>query len=281
VVNRIRAGLAAVALSALLTAACASRKPGQVPQPGFNSYTPEQDIEIGRKYSAEVDKQVPLVTDSLLVNYVAGLGRRLAQRPEAGNYPYSFKTINDPEINAFALPGGPVYLNSGILVNADNEAQVAGVLAHEISHVALRHGTNQASKAQLFDLAGALGGALIGNSAAGQIGQLGLGLGISTVLLKYSRSAESDADALGTRIMAGAGYNPVEMARFFQKLEARGGGSNAAEFLSSHPNPGNRVAAVTEEIKYLPRRDYTASTGDFNSAKQAAQRLPEPPKPRR
>jgi predicted Zn-dependent protease len=267
-----------VALAATLLTGCASRKPGQIPQPGFNSYTVEQDIEIGRQVSAEADKQVALVNNAQLQNYVETLGERLARQPEAREFPYTFKMVNDPAINAFALPGGPVYLHSGILTNADNEAQVAGVLAHEISHVALRHGTNQASKAQLFEIGALLGGSVLGNSTAGQIGQLGLNLGLSGVLLSYSRAAESEADALGARIMAGAGYNPVEMARFFEKMEAEGG-SQTAEFLSSHPNPGNRVVAVQKEIPFIQASgNYNASTGQFAQMKQAAQRLPDPPR---
>jgi predicted Zn-dependent protease len=278
--KKLNIAFATAVLAAGSFTACATRTPGTVPQPGFNSYTVEQDIEIGRQLSAEADKQVPLANNRDLQNYVTTLGQRLARQPEGGSYPYTFKMINDPQINAFALPGGPVYLNSGIVMNADNEAQVAGVLAHEISHVALRHGTNQASKAQLFDILGQIGASVLGDrGAVAQIGQLGLGVGLSAVLLSYSRAAESEADALGARIMSGAGYNPVEMARFFEKLE-EGGGGGAVEFLSSHPSPGNRVAAVSEEIKYIPQRSYGANTGNFVEAKREVQRLPAPPKPR-
>jgi predicted Zn-dependent protease len=275
-----KTALAAVLAASMFTA-CATRQPGQVPQPGFNSYSPQQDIEIGRQAAMEIDGEVPIVQNAQLQNYVSSLGRALAARPEAGEYPYSFKMINDPSINAFALPGGPIYVNSGILTNAENEGEVAGVLAHEISHVALRHGTNQASKAQLFDVLGQLGAAALPDrGVVGQLGQLGLGLGVATVLLRYSRTAESEADALGTRIMAGSGYDPVRMASFFQKLEEQAPRSGTAEFLSSHPNPGNRVRAVNAEIPFIEARPYNASTGDFGAMKQAAQRLPEPPKPR-
>jgi beta-barrel assembly-enhancing protease len=132
----------------------------------------------------------------------------------------------------------------------------------------------------LFDILGQVGGAVLGDrGAVAQIGQLGLGLGLSTVLLSYSRAAESEADALGARIMAGAGYDPIQMARFFQKLEEQGGGG-AVEFLSSHPSPGNRVAAVSEEIKFLPQRSYGTNTGNFANVKREVQQLPPAPKPR-
>lgn len=276
--TRTARGVSAGLLVSVLLASCATRKPGEIPRPGFNSYTKEQDIEIGRQAAAEANRQVTVVDNRQLQDYVSSLGERLASQPAADQYPYSFTVINDPSINAFALPGGPVYLNSGVLRNADNEAQVAGVLAHEISHVALRHGTNQASKAQLFDLAGGLAGAALGtNTVGGQLGQLGLGLGLSTVLLKYSRTAESEADALGARIMSASGYDPVEMARFFEKLEEMTGGDQPAEFLSSHPNPGNRVKAVEEEIPFLPPATYNAGTGNFAAMKRIATQLPPPP----
>jgi predicted Zn-dependent protease len=179
-------------------------------------------------------------------------------------------------INAFALPGGPVFVHIGLMKVADNEAQLVGVLAHEISHVALRHATSEASKATLVQLHAAVAGQAIGQgSTIAQLGQLGLGVGVNSVLLKYSRDAEREADALGTRIMAQAGYNPLEMARFFEKLEAEGG-ARAPEFLSSHPNPGNRVSAVRAEVGTLPQRDYHVSTGQFPRMKQLAGQLPPP-----
>jgi predicted Zn-dependent protease len=159
---------------------------------------------------------MPVVRDGQLQNYVERIGRKLLATGVAGDYPYAFKLVNDPSINAFALPGGPTFVNTGLLRAVDNEAQLAGVMAHEISHVALRHGTNQASKANLIQLPAMLAGAVVGNgSMLGQLAQLGIGLGANSVLLKYSRNAESDADILGARMMAKAGYNPIEMARFF------------------------------------------------------------------
>src|SRR5262249_39660068 len=131
----------------------------------------------------------------------------------------------------------------------------AGVVAHEISHVILRHGTNQASKANLIQLPAMLGGAFGGRGMLGQLTQLGIGLGANSLILKFSRGAESDADLMGTRIMHEAGYNPIEMARFFEKLEAEAGkGGWFGQLLSDHPNPGNRVKAVQDEIRFLPAK---------------------------
>ena len=218
---------------------------------------------------------MPVVRDAQLQNYVETIGRKLVATGMAGDYPYSFKVVNDPSINAFALPGGPTFVHTGLLKAADNEAQLAGVMAHEISHVALRHGTNQASKANLIQLPAMLAGAVVGNgSMLGQLAQLGIGLGANSVLLKYSRDAESDADILGARMMAKAGYNPIEMARFFEKLEAQGG-RGGPQFLSDHPNPGNRMRAIQEEIQYMPRSNFSEGNGnELQSIKSRIGSLP-------
>jgi Zn-dependent protease with chaperone function len=245
-------------------------------KPGWNLFSKEQDVQLGREAAAQVEQQMPVVRDAQLNNYVQEIGRRLASSPAADKYPYTFKVINDQSINAFALPGGPTYVHTGLIKAADNEAQLAGVMAHEIAHVALRHGTHQASKANAVQLpAMILGGILGGNGGMlGQLAQLGVGLGANSVLLKFSRDAERDADRLGARLMAQAGYNPLEMARFFEKLQAKGGSGGPA-FLSSHPDPGNRVSIVQEEISFMPRRNYAENvTGDFPNVKSKVGSLP-------
>jgi Zn-dependent protease with chaperone function len=252
----------------------------RIPKPGFNLFSKEQDIQLGKEGAAEIEKQVNLVDNREVNDYIQSVGRKLAAAPEADSYPYSFKVVFDESINAFALPGGPTYVHTGLILAAENEAQLAGVLAHEISHVALRHGTNQASKANLIGLGAMLGGGLIGGgSLSGQLAQLGIGFGANSVLLKFSRSAERDADVLGVHIMAHAGYNPIEMARFFEKLEAETGRrSGVAEFFSSHPNPGNRMKRVEEEIRYLPRRSYITDTGQLARVQNTLRGLTPPPK---
>jgi predicted Zn-dependent protease len=187
--------------------------------------------------------------------------------------------VQDQSINAFALPGGPTYVNTGLILAAENEAQLAGVMAHEIAHVALRHGTNQASKSMGLQLiAGLVGQGVGGGSLLGQLGQMGIAFGADSVLLKYSRDAERQADLLGARIMSRAGYNPIEMARFFEKLEAQGG-SRGPEFLSSHPNPGNRVQLVEREIRSLPRGGY-GDSGEFQAAQNRVRTLGNAPRSR-
>lgn len=259
-----------------LTAA-APRKPGAPIRPGFNLFSKQQDIQLGKETAAEVEKQYEVVKDRALQDYIGRVGRKLAAQPQAEDFPYSFTLLNDKSVNAFALPGGPAFVFTGLIKEADNEAQLAGVLAHEISHVALRHGTHQVTRANLIQLPALLANAALGGkSMLSQLGQVGVGFFANSLLLRYSRDAETQADLLGSRIMAGAGYNPMEMARFFEKLEA-GGGARAPQFFSDHPNPGNRVKAIEAEMKGLPARSYSASNGDFNRIKVLAARLPAPP----
>ena len=263
-----------ICLCFVLAGACATRRPGAPLTPGFNTFTPEHDVQLGQQAAAQVRRQVEVVQLPDVKRYLVALGSRLASHSAAGGYPYSFTMIRDDSINAFALPGGPIFVHTGLIRAADNEGQVAGVLAHEIGHVALRHATSQVSKANLVQIPAILAGAVIGSdSAAAQAARLGVDLGLNSVLLKYSRDAERQSDAFGAQLMALAGYNPLEMAHFFEKLESEGGG-RAPEFLSSHPNPGNRVAAVQAEVAALPRTSFQAGTGDFAQVKQIVSQLP-------
>jgi len=249
-------------------------------KPGFNLFSKQQDIQLGQEGAKQIERQVRIVDQGDLNDFVVRVGRKLAAQPQADKYPYSFKVIADKSINAFALPGGPAYVHTGLLAAADNEAQLAGVLAHEIAHVALRHGTNQASKANLIQLPAMVAGAVVGSgSIVGQLAQLGIGFGAGSVLLKYSRNAERDADLLGARVMSQAGYNPIEMARFFEKLEAETGQRGGiSQFFSDHPNPGNRTKAVEQEIRYLPRRDYDADSGELARMKEVVKSIKESPR---
>jgi beta-barrel assembly-enhancing protease len=255
---------------------CLARKPGDPIRPGFNLFSKQQDVELGQEAAAEVRQKVTVVQNQFLQDYVQRVGKRLTAQPEATRWPFTFTVILDPSINAFALPGGAMFINTGAIAAADNEAQLAGVMGHEMSHVILRHGTNQASKARMFEIPAVLAGAVVGNgSLMGQLTQLGIGLGVNSVLLSYSRGAESEADALGSRLMSEAGYNPIELAHFFEKLQSAGGGSHTLQFLSDHPNPGNREKAIEEEIRSLPRHEYGFQTGEFERAKAEVARLPK------
>jgi len=239
----------------------ASLLPAQIrdPKPGFDIFTPDQDIEMGKEAAKEIAQTRPLVHDDQILDYLSRIGMRLAQSPRAGRFPFRFHAVQEKAVNAFAFPGGPVYVNTGLLAMIGNETELAGVLAHEMSHVALRHGTHQVSKSIPIAAAAAFFGAIIGDdSTLAQLGQLGINFGAQSVLLHYSRESESEADLNGARIMNDAGYDPMGMARFFQKLDAQGTqpGGGLAAFLSDHPAPGNRVESVEREIRYLPRTEY-------------------------
>lgn len=280
-----RAGVLAAALAAALALPCtqAAAPKQKTIKPGFNLFSKEQDVQMGAEYASQVEREMPVVNNADLNKWMHTVGEKLAKAPEADKYPYSFKIVYDQSINAFALPGGPTFTHTGLLLAADNESQVAGVLAHEISHVALRHGTNQASKAQLLQLPAMLGGELLGarGGLTGMLAQLGIGLGANSLILKFSRNAESDADVLGSRIMHQAGYNPIEMARFFEKLEAESGKGNwLTNMMSDHPNPGNRQKRIQQEIQLMPARQYNGETGDFKRVQQITKGLPKMEKPK-
>ncbi len=247
-------------------------------RPGFNLFSRDQDVQLGKEAAGAIEKQAEIVDNRELNAYINSIGSKLAAQPQADKYPYTFKVVNDPSINAFALPGGPAFVHTGLIAAVDNEAQLAGVLAHEITHVALRHGTNQASRANLIQLPAMLASAALGSgSMLGQLSRLGIGLGANSVLMKFSRTAETQADLLGVQIAAQAGYSPIEMARFFQKLESDGG-SRGPQFFSDHPNPGNRMKAIQDEIRYMPQRNYNADTGQLVRMKAIVAKLPAPKK---
>lgn len=248
-------------------------------KPGFNLFSPEQDIEIGRQSAAEVERQMPLVKDAAAQRYLNDVGRRLAQLAPGAKYPYQFKLVNTAEINAFALPGGFMFVNRGLIEAASSEGELAGVMAHEISHVALRHGTNQASKASLAQSGlGVLGGAMGGGGLSEIIGAVG-GFGLNAVFLKFSRKAEEQADIVGTQILAKAGYDPMDMARFFEKLrkEARNDPSKLEQFFSSHPAPADRAARVKREISLLRSTQRSQPVGGFEQIKASLRQMPPAP----
>ena len=232
----------------------------------------QQQQQLGLQTAAEVYKQMPVLPDSNPVTqHVQSLGRRLvAVIPPERSWPYQFHVIQQSDINAFALPGGPIFVNIGTINAAGNEAELAGVLAHEMSHVYMQHSAKQAPKQEWANILGALGGLLGG--AAGSLAKMGIQFGAGTLLMKYSRADEAQADAVGAIIMYKAGYNPRALAEFFQKLEKLVG-NGGAQFLSDHPNPGNRVEAVDREIANWPPKPYLSSSPEFVRAKQVAREI--------
>jgi len=222
-------------------------------KPGWNRFSPQDDVTLGKRAATDAEKQLPLCNAPKVDAYLTQLGTRLAQKLPTGGvqYPFEFHCVNDKAINAFALPGGYVFINRGAIEAADNEAQLAAVMAHELSHVALRHGTNQATKAMLAETGLGIFGAVFGDTTGGALLTTLGNFTAGGVLLRYSRTAESQADVMGTQVLYDAGYDPRAMAQFFEKLEAETKGKNPPEFFSDHPNPEHRVGRVDEEIEKL------------------------------
>jgi predicted Zn-dependent protease len=261
---RLKRTLAGLGVACILTLSTGAQTRIVAPK---NNYSPADDVKLGREAAAEVVKELPLLNDQRADDYVETVGRALAAAipPEFQHkeFRYTFDVVNQKEINAFALPGGPMFLNRGMIEAAKTEGEMAGVMAHELSHVALRHGTAQATKGQKFQIGSVLGqiaGAIVGGTAGSIISQ-GTQFGLGAAFLKYSREYESQADILGAQMLARAGYNPREMANMFRTIEAEGG-SRGPEWLSSHPNPGNRYDAINREAASL-RVQGNANTGQF------------------
>jgi Zn-dependent protease with chaperone function len=248
-----------------------------------NKYTPQQDVELGRKAAAEVRKEYPIIQNDRIASYLTKLGDRLVAAAPADLkqpvYEYSFTPVNLKEINAFALPGGPMFVHRGMFEAAGSEGEVVGVMAHELSHVLLRHGTANATKAenpwlQLGQIAGVVGGAAVGGAAGSAIAQ-GSQFGLGTVLLRYSRDFEKQADLLGSQIMARAGYDPRALAHMFETIEreSKSSGGSGPQWLSSHPNPGNRTQYITKEAQSLKIAS-PADDREFEPIKTAFASLP-------
>ena len=242
--------------------------------PPKNKFTPEQDVQLGQEAAAEVRKAYPIITNDAIDSFVDRIGERLvAAAPANLNNPvfqYEFTPVNVKEINAFALPGGPMFINRGMIESAHTEGEVAGVMAHELAHVLLRHGTANATKAQKFQI-GALAGAIAGAIVGGGLGQVisqGSQFGLGTWMLKYSREYEQQADILGVQMMARAGYDPRDLARVFETIEKQGG-SGAPQWMSDHPNPGNRSAYIAQEARMVRVANARNDNGDLQRVKQA------------
>ena len=246
----------------------------QLPDPGSPGMNREQQQKLGLQAAGEVYKQMPVLPDSSPeTRYIQQLGRKLqAVIPADRSWPYQFHVIPSADINAFALPGGPIFVNVATITAADNEAELAGVLAHEMSHVYMQHSAKQAPKSTAAEIIAGLAGAVLPQSGVGNLARMGVQFGAGTMLMKYSRKDEAQADAVGAVIMYRAGYNPKSMADFFQKLEQKYG-SGGPQFLSDHPNPGNRQGAIQAEIRNWPPKNYAGNTDTFTRTKQAATRV--------
>lgn len=240
---------------------------------GGNSYTIEQEVDYGQKAIPEIEKNLPLLPpDHPTSKYIDKLGRKLADKAPGYKFPYTFRVVKQKEINAFALPGGPIYVNIGT-IQAGSEAELAGVMGHEIAHVVMRHSTRQASRQAKASIPLAILSGVLGASVggwAGSLAQMGISIGAGGVFTKYSRDAETEADMVGAQIIYDAGYNPNAMVTFFQKLKEQQGSGGGPSFLASHPDPGNRAKNVASILSRFPGKQYASGDSpEFVAAKNA------------
>lgn len=248
-----------------------------LPPPCRNAFTPGREIVEGKKAAADIYKTMPMLPDSSPVTqYIQQLGAKLVQYAPGYQWPYSFHVVNEADINAFALPGGPVFVNLGTIQAAETEAQLAGVMAHEISHVVMRHATcnltKQQGQAQWWAL-GQLAANIFIPGAGGELAAEGVGAVAGMTFLKMGRDAEKQADLLGVNILYDAGYDPRGLPQFFEVIQGKYG-SGGAQFLSDHPNPGNRTEYVNAEIETLPPREHwVKTTPEFQKIKKLVSRL--------
>jgi len=245
------------------------------PQSCKNSFTEQQEITEGGKVAAEVFKQMPVLPDSSPVSqYVRQLGAKLGAVAPGYKWPYNFHVVASEEINAFALPGGAMFVNLGTIQAAETEAQLAGVMAHEISHVVMRHSTCNLTKQQTIGTWAGLGqmvaGIALGNGALGSMANQGIGMVTGLGFLRMSRDYEKQADLLGAGILYDAGYDPRGLPQFFETIQAKYG-EGGAQIFSDHPNPGNRTQYVNAEIAtFPPRPNPTVTSPEFTKIRALA-----------
>jgi hypothetical protein len=233
----------------------------------LNFFSLEKEEALGRELSLEVEQQAKLIQDPVVTEYVNRVGQMLVRHSDA-QVPFTIKVIDDEQVNAFALPGGFFYVNSGLILAADNEAELAGVMAHEIAHVAARHATRNATKQEIWNLA-SLPLIFVGGPVTAAIRQIA-SLAVPMSFLKFSRDAEREADFLGLEYQYSAGYDPTAFVDFFEKLEAQNkakGGAMARAF-STHPMNDDRIRRAEAELAMLPSHDdYILTTSEFDEVK--------------
>ena len=252
--------------------AIGNRKVGHGPE----LYSLEHDIAIGKQLSQEVEKSAKFIDDPVVIEYVNRVGQNLVRNSDA-KVPFTIKVIDSDVVNAFALPGGFFYVNSGLILHADEESELAGVMAHEIAHVCARHGTRQESKSTLVQLASIPAMIFIPYSWAGYAIYQGMNFAIPLTFLKFSRADEAEADYLGLQYMYKAGYDPNSFVSFFEKVQAdeKKQPGTIPKVFSTHPPTPDRIEAIQKEIAtILPARDqYIVTTSEFDTVKARLQMI--------
>jgi beta-barrel assembly-enhancing protease len=237
---------------------------------GVNFYSIEKEIALGKQLAQEVERQAKVVDDPIVAEYVNRVGQNIVRNSDA-KVPFTIKVLDTEEVNAFALPGGFFFVNTGLILKADNEAELAGVMAHEIAHVAARHGTRNATRGEIAQIAMIAASIAIPYGWTGYAIQQGAGLAIPMAFLTFSRANEREADHLGLQYMYKAGYDPASFVDFFEKiqtLEKKKPGSISKVF-ATHPMTDDRIKAAQEDIQkdLPPRPDYVINTSEFHDVK--------------
>ncbi len=237
---------------------------------GINFYSLEKEIALGKQLAQEVERQSKVIDDPVIAEYVNRVGQNLVRNSDA-KVPFTIKVLDTEEVNAFALPGGFFFVNSGLILKADCEAELAGVMAHEIAHVAARHGTRQATKGELAQIGMIVASIAVPYTMAGYGAMQGANLLIPMGFLKFSRSMEAEADFLGLQYMYKAGYDPTSFVDFFEKIqtmEKKKPGS-VSKLFASHPMTDDRIKKAQEEIQkdLKPKPEYVVNTSEFNDVK--------------
>jgi beta-barrel assembly-enhancing protease len=243
---------------------------------GLNFYSLEHEIALGKQLSHEVEKQAKFINDPIVVEYVNRVGQNLVRNSDA-QVPFTIKVIDSDVVNAFALPGGFFYINSGLILHADEESELAGVMAHEIAHVCARHGTKQATKSDIVQIGAMVATIFIPYTWAGYAIYQGMNFAIPMTFLKFTRVDEAEADYLGLQYMYKAGYDPNSFVSFFEKVQAdeKKQPGTIPKIFSTHPPTPERIVAAQNEIaKILPARDeYIVTTSEFDTVKRRLQMI--------
>ena len=237
---------------------------------GVNFYSIEKEIALGKQMAQEVERQAKIVDDPIIAEYVNRVGQNLVRNSDA-KVPFTIKVIDAEDINAFALPGGFFFVNTGVLMHADNEAEMAGVMAHEIAHVAARHGTRQATRGEIAQVA-SIAPLIVLGGWAGYGAYQAMGLLVPMGFLKFNRNFESEADMLGLEYIYKAGYDPTAFVDFFEKVQSleKTKPGTMSKLFSSHPPTDDRIKQSQQTIeKYLKAKpEYVVNTSEFNDVKE-------------